>query len=76
MLFFSFQRLFLDVKQERDHLNLLHGVEDFKSENLKHTKTEEKVVLPSSQGKLLPHRGAFGVFIREKTPTFFIVTIC
>jgi len=39
-----------DVKQERQHTELISGLEGFdKNQGLKHTTTEEKVVLPSAE---------------------------
>lgn len=39
-----------DVQQEKQHMSLLHGVENFDLKQLKQTDTEEKVVLPSAEG--------------------------
>lgn len=40
-----------DVKQEKQHEELIQGVEAFdKNQGLKHTTTSEKVVLPSAEG--------------------------
>lgn len=41
----------LDVKQERQHSQLIQGVENFKPERLKRTNTQEKMVLPNAEGK-------------------------
>jgi hypothetical protein len=38
------------VKQERQHSELIQGVESFKTERLKRTNTREKIVLPNAQG--------------------------
>jgi hypothetical protein len=40
------------VKQERQHSELIQGVESFKTERLKRTNTREKIVLPNAQGML------------------------
>lgn len=39
-----------DVQQEKQHMSLLQGVENFDLKQLKQTDTEEKVVLPSAEG--------------------------
>merc|ERR1719219_1218546 len=38
-----------DVKQEKDHQNILTGIEKFKADSLKPTETKEKVVLPGPE---------------------------
>merc|ERR1712241_1670240 len=38
-----------DVKQEKDHQNIMTGITGFKSESLKPTETAEKVVLPGKE---------------------------
>lgn len=40
-----------DVKQEKQHNDLIHGVENFVPNSLKRTDTHEKVVLPNAEGK-------------------------
>ena len=40
------------MKQERQHCELIQGVESFKTERLKRTNTQEKIVLPNAQGML------------------------
>lgn len=35
-----------DIKGEKAHQGVLHGIEGFKASELKHTETKEKVVLP------------------------------
>ena len=42
-------RLIVDVKQEKTHQGLMAGVEA--APKLRHAETEEKVVLPSADGK-------------------------
>lgn len=40
-----------DVKQERRHSELIHGLEHFdKEQGLKHAETSEKVILPNAEG--------------------------
>lgn len=39
-----------DVKQEKQHMSLLQGVESFDLTVLKHADTTEKIVLPSAEG--------------------------
>lgn len=39
-----------DVKQEKQHMSLLQGVENFDPTLLKHAETAEKNVLPSAEG--------------------------
>lgn len=41
------------MKQERQHNELIHGVENFKTDRLKRTNTQEKIVLPNAQGIVL-----------------------
>lgn len=43
-----------DVKQERQHCELIHGLENFKTDRLKHIDTVEKIVLPNAQGTIIP----------------------
>ncbi|KYM96314.1 hypothetical protein ALC62_12965 [Cyphomyrmex costatus] len=38
-----------DVRQERQHSELIHGVETFKADQLKHADTKEKIVLPNAK---------------------------
>jgi len=40
----------VDVKQEKQHNDLIHGVENFSTRKLKHTDTLEKVILPNAEG--------------------------
>lgn len=40
-----------DVKRERQHNDLIHGVNNFSADKLKRTDTLEKVILPNAQGK-------------------------
>lgn len=40
----------VDVKQEKQHNDLIHGVETFSPHKLKHTDTLEKVILPNAEG--------------------------
>lgn len=40
----------IDVRQERQHSELIHGVETFKTDQLKHADTKEKIVLPNAKG--------------------------
>lgn len=40
----------LDVAAEKTQQALLKGVEGFDATNLKHTETQEKIVLPNKQG--------------------------
>lgn len=42
--------LLLDIKQEKQHLELLEGVEKFNKGKLKRTNTLEKDVLPTKEG--------------------------
>lgn len=39
-----------DVQQEKQHIELIHGVETFKQDRLKRTNTTEKIILPNAQG--------------------------
>lgn len=43
---------YVDVKQEKQHSQLIQGVENFKPDQLKRTSTLEKIVLPNAQGNL------------------------
>lgn len=45
-----YARVCADVQQEKQHMSLLQGVENFDLKQLKQTDTEEKVVLPSAEG--------------------------
>merc|ERR1712106_892270 len=38
-----------DLKQDKDHLNIITGIEGFKSDSLKPTETKEKVILPGEE---------------------------
>ena len=38
-----------DVKLEKDHNNLISGIEEFKAGGLKRTETREKIVLPGAE---------------------------
>lgn len=40
-----------DVKRERQHNDLIQGVNNFSVDKLKRTDTLEKVILPNAQGK-------------------------
>lgn len=40
----------IDVRQERQHSELIHGLETFKTDQLKHADTKEKIVLPNAKG--------------------------
>lgn len=40
----------VDVRQERQHSELIHGLETFKADQLKHADTKEKIVLPNAKG--------------------------
>lgn len=40
----------IDVRQERQHSDLIHDVETFKTGKLKHADTKEKIVLPNATG--------------------------
>jgi len=40
-----------DVKRERQHNDLIHGVNNFSADKLKRTDTLEKVILPNAQGE-------------------------
>lgn len=40
----------LVVLQEKNHLNLINGVEHFDKSTMKHATTEEKVILPDTEG--------------------------
>lgn len=42
--------VYKDVKQEKQHNDLIHGVENFSPNSLKRTDTLEKMVLPNAQG--------------------------
>lgn len=50
LLLFSWNKK-KDVKRERQHNDLIHGVNNFSVEKLKRTDTMEKVILPNAQGK-------------------------
>lgn len=39
------------VQQEKTQQNLLHGVESFDKDALKHTDTKEKIILPAAEGE-------------------------
>ncbi|PBC32553.1 Thymosin beta-a [Apis cerana cerana] len=39
-----------DVRQERQHSELIHDVETFKPDQLKHADTKEKIILPNAKG--------------------------
>jgi len=39
------------VKRERQHNDLIHGVNNFSADKLKRTDTLEKVILPNAQGE-------------------------
>jgi len=39
------------VKRERQHNDLIHGVNNFSAAKLKRTDTLEKVILPNAQGE-------------------------
>lgn len=43
----------LDVKKERQHNQLIQSVENFKTDKLKRTNTQEKMVLPNAEGKVM-----------------------
>ncbi|OAD62548.1 hypothetical protein WN48_07602 [Eufriesea mexicana] len=38
-----------DVRQERQHSELIHDVETFKPDQLKHADTKEKIILPNAK---------------------------
>ena len=40
------------VQQEKTQQNLLHGVESFDKDALKHTDTKEKIILPAAEGEV------------------------
>lgn len=40
-----------EIEQEKQRISLLKGVEGFDLSQLKHTETEEKIVLPSKEGQ-------------------------
>ena len=42
---------FLDVAQEKVQQDFLNGVKNFKRNSLKRTNTEEKFILPTSNGE-------------------------
>jgi len=48
LLFFGIKK---DVKRERQHNDLIHGVNNFSADKLKRTDTLEKVILPNAQGE-------------------------
>jgi hypothetical protein len=39
------------VLQEKNHLNLLNGVEHFDKTTMKPTTTAEKIILPDTEGR-------------------------
>lgn len=43
----------LDMKQERQHMSMLQGLENFDTTKLKPTNTTEKSILPSIEGSCL-----------------------
>lgn len=45
------KRINADVRQERQHSDLIHGVETFKPDRLKHADTKEKIILPNAKGR-------------------------
>lgn len=49
--FFFFGIKKKDVKRERQHNDLIQGVNNFSAEKLKRTDTLEKVILPNAQGE-------------------------
>lgn len=40
----------IDVRQERQHSELIHGLETFKTDQLKHADMKEKIILPNAKG--------------------------
>ena len=45
-----------DVKQEKQHTELIQGVQSFdKEQGLKPTETDERIVLPNAEGLLTHH---------------------
>lgn len=38
------------MRQERQHSELIHDVESFKPDQLKHADTKEKIILPNAKG--------------------------
>lgn len=42
--------IYIDVRQERQHSELIHDVESFKQDQLKHADTKEKIILPNAKG--------------------------
>lgn len=38
------------MRQERQHSELIHDVETFKPDQLKHADTKEKIILPNAKG--------------------------
>lgn len=38
------------MRQERQHSDLIHGVETFETNKLKHADTKEKIILPNAIG--------------------------
>lgn len=48
LLFFGLKK---DVQRERQHNDLIQGVNNFSADKLKRTDTLEKVILPNAQGE-------------------------
>lgn len=54
-----------DVKRERQHNDLIQGVNNFSVDKLKRTDTLEKVVLPNAQGECATLFFPFNVIRRK-----------
>ena len=47
------EKLASDVAQERQHVEMLTGIENFSADQLKHADCHEKHVLPSPDGQFI-----------------------
>lgn len=50
------------MRQERQHSDLIHDVESFKTGQLKHADTREKIILPNATGKIKSRNLADNLF--------------
>ena len=54
--------IFLEVATEKAQQAIFKGVEDFDQSQLKHTETQEKIILPDAEGNIVVHSVAYVVF--------------
>ena len=62
--------LFLDLRQEKDHENLIHNLEEFDPTNLHHTSTKERKILPDTNSEFTHVVSLFVVFPFISVPLF------